>query len=182
LLKLARATLTYALDKWELPTPEQLDLEITPAMRRIAGVFVTLNKAGELRGCVGEIFPSRPLYRSVMRQAVNAGLNDRRFPRVDSSELTDIDIEISVLTPPSPVETADQIVIGRHGVVLNKSGRSAVYLPKVAVEQGWDRETMLTHLAQKAGLRGDGWREGASFDVFEATVFGEAHETMEPHE
>ena len=173
LLKLARATLTYALEHRKMPTPEQLSIEITPAMRKISGVFVTLHKDGQLRGCIGEIFPSRPLYRAVMAQAINAGLNDRRFLQVQPSELKEIDFEISVLTPPHPVASANDIEIGKHGVVLKKSGHSAVFLPQVAVEQGWDRDTTLTYLAKKAGLPADAWREGATFDVFEAVVFGE---------
>jgi AmmeMemoRadiSam system protein B/AmmeMemoRadiSam system protein A len=176
LLKLARGTLTYVLENWRMPTPEQLNVEVTPAMKQVSGVFVTLHKEGELRGCIGEIFPARPLYKGVIAQAINAGLNDRRFPRVKSSELGEIDFQISVLTPPCPVTSVADIVVGKHGVVLKKAGRSAVFLPQVAVEQNWDRETMLTHLAQKAGLPGDGWREGASFDVFEAIVFDEEDE------
>jgi AmmeMemoRadiSam system protein B/AmmeMemoRadiSam system protein A len=179
LLKLARGTLTYVLENWRIPTPEQLDVPITPAMKQVSGVFVTLRKDGELRGCIGEIFPVRPLYKGVILQAIGAGLNDKRFPRVKSSELNEIDFEISVLTAPCPVASAGDIVVGKHGVVLKKAGRTAVFLPQVAVEEDWDRESMLTHLAQKAGLPGDGWREGASFDVFEAIVFGEKKETEE---
>lgn len=173
LLKLARATLTFALNKRKMPTTDQLDVEITPAMRRISGAFVTLHKHGELRGCIGEIFPSRPLYQAVMTQAINAGLSDHRFPQVKASELDDIDFEISVLTPPQPVASATDIFVGKHGVVLKKADRKAVFLPQVAVEQGWDRETTLTELSKKAGLPADAWREGASFEVFEAIVFGE---------
>ena len=180
LLKLARGTLTHVLENWEMPTAEQLDVEITPAMQRVSGAFVTLHKSGELRGCIGEVFPSRPLYESVMAQAVNAGLNDHRFPRVESSELDEIDVEVSVLTPPRPVASASEIVIGRHGVVLKKAGRTALFLPQVATEQGWDRQTTLTHLSRKAGLPGDAWREGASFEVFEAIVFGEKEKLAEP--
>ncbi len=179
LLKLARGSLTYVLEHWEMPTPEQLNVEITSGMEGIAGVFVTLHKHGELRGCIGEIFPSRPLYKGVMTQAVNAGLKDYRFPQVEPAELDEIDFEISVLTPPRSVPSVDEIVIGRHGVVLKKAGSSAVFLPKVAVEQGWDLETMLAHLSQKAGLPADAWREGATFDVFEAIVFGEKKQTKE---
>ncbi|MBN2294310.1 MAG: AmmeMemoRadiSam system protein B, partial [Pirellulales bacterium] len=173
LLKLARGTLTYVLENGKMPSVDQLDVEITPTMKRISGTFVTLHKKGDLRGCIGEIFPVRPLYKAVMAQAINAGLNDHRFPQVKAAELPDINFEISVLTPPQPVASAADIVVGKHGVVLKKDGRSAVFLPQVAVEQGWDRETMLSELSQKAGLPGDAWREGASFEVFEAIVFGE---------
>jgi len=173
LLRLARASLTHVLENWEMPAADELDVEITPAMSRICGAFVTLHKNGQLRGCIGEVFPCRPLYKCVMAQAVAAGLNDPRFPRVESSELDAIDFEVSVLTPPRDVASAAEIVVGTHGVVLKKAGRTALFLPQVATEQGWDLETMLTYLSQKAGLGGDAWREGASFDVFEAVVFGE---------
>ncbi len=173
LLSLARATLTYALAKKKMPTTEQLGMTPTPAMKQVFGAFVTLHKDGKLRGCIGEIIPLRPAYKAVMAQAVNAGLKDRRFPPVRPSELEAIDFEISVLTPARRVPSASEIVIGTHGIVLKKAGHSAVFLPQVATEQGWDLETTLMHLSQKAGLPGDAWREGVSFEVFEAIVFGE---------
>lgn len=179
LLHLARATLTYVLAKEKIPTVEQLGIELTPAMTEVRGAFVTLQKNGQLRGCVGEITPTRALYKAVMAEAVNAGLRDYRFQPVKSSELNEIEFEISVLTPASQVASASDIVLGTHGIILKKGRRSAVYLPQVAPEQGWDLETTLTHLSQKAGLPGDAWKEGASFEIFEAIVFGEHKETAE---
>ncbi len=173
LLRLARETLVWTLKNKRVPLPSDLDLEITSPMKTIAGVFVTLKKHGELRGCIGEIFPTRPLYKAVIAEAVNAGLADPRFPPVTLSELDELTIEISVLTPPKRVDSWKDIIIGRHGIVLRKDGKGAVFLPQVAIEQGWDLETTLTHLARKAGLPGDAWRQGASFQVFEAVVFGE---------
>ena len=85
----------------------------------------------------------------------------------------EIDIEISMLTPPRPVASWRDIVIGKHGMVLTKGGRSAVFLPQVAPEQGWGIEETLTHLAMKAGLSPGAWREGAEFLVFEAQVIQE---------
>jgi uncharacterized protein (TIGR00296 family) len=100
-------------------------------------------------------------------------VNDRRFEPVSQDELKDITIEISALTTPSPITSADEIRIGIDGVVLNKDGQSAVFLPQVAPEQGWNVNQMLTQLSRKAGLAADGWKEGASFLVFQAEVFGE---------
>ena len=80
----------------------------------------------------------------------------------------------SALTPPAPVDSYEKIRIGTDGVVLRKDGRSAVFLPQVAPEQGWDLNQTLTHLSQKAGLPPDAWKEGASFLVFQADVFGES--------
>ena len=82
---------------------------------------------------------------------------------------------MSVLSPAIPVSGPDAIEVGKHGVILEKEGHRALFLPQVAPEQGWDRRTMLEHLAQKAGLPADGWRRGARFEVFTAQVFAEAH-------
>ena len=176
LLQLARRTIEHALAHHELPTPEQVGLEITAGMQAVMGAFVTLHKHGQLRGCIGEIVPMRPLYKAVMAQAVNAAVNDRRFPPVQASELDELDLEISALTPSHPVPGPQAIEIGKHGIVLEKNGHHAVFLPQVAPEQGWGLEETLDHLSLKAGLSQDAWKEGASFTVFEAIVFGEDHE------
>jgi len=173
LLALARATLECAVRNRRMGTPEELGITITPGMERVMGAFVTLTEGGQLRGCIGDIFPRRPLYKAVMANAINAGLRDRRFQPVREEELPLLHYEISALTDPAPVPSYNDIIIGRHGMVVEKGGRSAVYLPQVAPEQGWDLDETLTHLSQKAGLEPDAWREGASFTVFEAIVFGE---------
>ena len=136
------------------------------------GVFVTLHDAsGDLRGCIGNILPAGTLAEGLWGRAQDAALNDPRFDPVTPSELTSLTIEISVLTRPKAVSSPEKIEIGRHGILLKKRGRSAVFLPQVAPEQGWDLETTLNHLSLKAGLSPDAWREGASFEVFEAQVF-----------
>jgi len=104
---------------------------------------------------------------------MNAALHDPRFDPVSPEETKDIKIDISALTPPRPVVSYRDIVIGKHGMTLKKHGRSAVFLPQVAPEQGWDLTNTLTHLAIKAGLPADAWKEGAEFTVFEAQVFHE---------
>lgn len=173
LLALARATLEYAFAHRRVPEGQELGVPISPAMRQIRGAFVTLKSAGQLRGCVGEIQPARPLYRAVVAQAIHAAFGDRRFAPVQAAELPQLVLEISVLTPPRSVPSWRQIVIGRDGIVLQKDGRSAVFLPQVAGEQGWDLEQTLSQLAAKAGLPPDAWKAGAHFLVFQATVFGE---------
>jgi AmmeMemoRadiSam system protein A len=135
--------------------------------------FVTLKENGQLRGCVGDIFPQRPLYKSVITNAIYAGFGDRRFPQLRKEEYDRLKVEISALTPPTPVASWRDIRIGIDGMVLNKDGHSAVFLPQVAPEQGWDLETTLRYLSEKAGLPADAWKEGASFLVFQAEVFGE---------
>lgn len=173
LLRLARKTLTNYLRTWERSTPEELKIQVVPSMKEISGVFVTLYKRGELRGCIGEIYPERELYEAVMERAIDAGLRDPRFARVSLDELNDIEFEISVLSPPRPAHSYNEIKIGKHGVVLKKGNRSSVFLPQVAIEQGWDLEQMLSQLSMKAGLCSDDWKNDCSFEVFEAIVFRE---------
>ena len=141
-------------------------------LRARRGGFVTLKCNGELRGCIGEIFPSREIWKVIREHACNAAFCDPRFTPLTMGELENLEIEISVLSQPRPVSSWHDIVVGRHGVVLSKSGLNAVFLPQVAPEQGWSLEEMLSHLALKAGLPPDAWREDTSFMVFEAQVFG----------
>lgn len=145
--------------------------DIRRELQRPGGAFVTLNKQGMLRGCIGLILSDQPVIDVVREMAVSAALHDPRFRPVRPEELPHLDLEVSVLTEPEPISGPKDIVIGRDGVILRKRGRSAVFLPQVAPEQGWDVPTMLTHLALKAGLDGDAWRTGASFQVFRAQVF-----------
>lgn len=176
LLALARGTIIYALRNRRVPEASDLGVTISDAMRCPRAAFVTLKKHSLLRGCIGDIFPQRPLYKSVILNAINACFNDRRFKPVAEDECGDITIEISALTAPEPVDSADKVRIGIDGVVLSKDGRSAVFLPQVAPEQGWDINQMLTQLSLKAQLPSDAWKEGASFLVFQADVFGESEE------
>ena len=173
LLELARKTMRYCLEKKQVPTPADLGIEVSPAMSQLRAAFVTLKKESRLRGCIGDIFPRQPLYQSVIYNSISACLKDRRFLPVTRDECSDIVIEISALTVPRPVDSAEKIRIGTDGVVLSKDGKSAVFLPQVAPEQGWDLEVMLTHLSQKAGMAPDAWKDGAEFIVFQADVFGE---------
>ncbi len=173
LLTLARKTIIYALQNLRVPQESELDVPISEAMKSPRAVFVTLQKNHQLRGCIGDIFPQRPLYKSVINNAINAAFGDRRFQPLSDEEVNDITIEISALTVPEPIGSSDEIRIGIDGVVLNKDGHSAVFLPQVAPEQGWDVNQMLTHLSEKARLPEDAWKEGASFLVFQADVFGE---------
>jgi AmmeMemoRadiSam system protein A len=135
------------------------------------GAFVTLHSGCQLRGCIGTLEGREPLARAVAVNGRTAAVGDPRFPPVTPDELSNITLEVSVLTPLRPVAGPAEIVIGRHGILLQKLGRQAVFLPQVATEQGWDLPTTLTHLCRKAGLPGEAWREGAGLRVFEAEVF-----------
>ncbi len=174
LLRLARACIEGALAGRPWHAPEDVGIAPGPALQQARGAFVTLTIEGELRGCIGEIFPRRPLVRVVMDHALDAAFEDPRFPPLTAAEASRVRIEISALTPPAPVDSWRDIEIGRHGMVLELRGRSAVFLPQVAPEQGWDLETTLAHLSYKAGLRPDAWQDAAArFTVFEAEVFRE---------
>jgi AmmeMemoRadiSam system protein B/AmmeMemoRadiSam system protein A len=170
LLSLARETISRYLTSQTVPLPRGF----TPAAMEQRGVFVTLHKRGNLRGCIGRMSPDRPLAVLVGAMALQSAFDDPRFTPVTLPEVPDLEIEISVLTPMKPVSGPNDIVVGRDGVLLQKGGRSAVFLPQVAPEQGWGRDEMLNHLSQKAGLPADAWKEGARFSTFQALVFGES--------
>ncbi len=144
-----------------------------PRLWRSNGVFVTLRKHGELRGCIGRIIPSAPLARLTEAMALSAAFDDPRFGAVRADELNDLEIEVSVLTPLRSVSSASEIVVGRDGVLLRKSGQSAVFLPEVATDQGWSRENMLDQLCVKAGLAAGCWRAGADLTVFQTETLSE---------
>ena len=174
LLTLARTVIDEALHGDALSELDDMSLPRSPALRERRGAFVTLTIDGELRGCIGEILPRRPLVRVVADHALSAAFEDPRFPPLTAAEWPSVRIEISALTPPHPVSSWRDIQIGRHGMTLSLHGRMAVFLPQVAPEQGWNLETTLTYLARKAGLPPEAWRDPACrFTVFEAEVFHE---------
>lgn len=129
---------------------------------------------GHLRGCIGEIIARRPLYEAVMNQAINACTIDTRFNPVTRDEFEELAIELSILSPPQPIASHEDIILGTHGVILQKQNHSAVFLPEVATEQGWNKDQFLSALSQKAGLPANGWKEGATFQVFESQKITES--------
>lgn len=169
LLDLARKCIERFLGSETVP----LVRDAPPRLNVRQGAFVTLNKHHQLRGCIGHMAEDMPLSRVVGLMALQAALNDHRFPPVKLSEVEQLEIEISVLTPYKLISSADKIVIGRDGVVIRKGGKSAVYLPQVAVEQGWSVEETLENLCRKAGLPSGAWRDNAELLTFQAEVFSE---------
>ena len=175
LLRIARESMTRAVRTGH-PFPRgHFTTNAPTATRANMGAFVTLNDktTGALRGCIGEILPMRPLVEAVAERAVDSALHDPRFMPVTEKELGNLRVEVSALTPPKPVGSWRDIVLGRDGMTLQKNGAFAVFLPQVAPEQGWDLPTTLSYLSQKAGLPADAWREGAKFETFQAEVFHE---------
>jgi AmmeMemoRadiSam system protein B/AmmeMemoRadiSam system protein A len=169
LLKFARQSLQRFLATETIP----LSRNLAPRLQVLQGAFVTLKQHGELRGCIGHLAGDFPLGLTTGWMAVQAGENDPRFPPVSLKELAGLEIEISAMSPMKPVGKPADIVPGRDGVVIQKDGRSAVFLPQVATEQGWGLAEMLDNLCIKAGLPREAWKSGAKFLVFQAEVFSE---------
>jgi AmmeMemoRadiSam system protein B/AmmeMemoRadiSam system protein A len=169
MLTLARETIRRFLDTGTVP----LARGFSASLERPQGVFVTLRKRGELRGCIGQMAPERPLRVLVGSMALAAAFEDTRFQKVRANELKEIEVEISILTPFKQVAGPSAIVVGRDGVLLQKDGRSAVFLPQVATEEHWTRDEMLDNLCLKGGLREGCWRAAARLSTFQADVFKE---------
>jgi AmmeMemoRadiSam system protein A len=137
------------------------------------GVFVSLHRHGALRGCIGHVVGDQPLAQLVGEMAVAAARDDPRFPPLGSDELTDLEVELSFLSAPRAAQP-DEVVPGTHGVVLRRSGRLGVFLPQVAAELHWDRDTLLAELSRKAGLPASAWRDPSTrLEVFTAQRVGE---------
>ena len=144
------------------------------ALREPGAAFVSIYSLdGDLRGCRGRLEADAPLGRAVEEIAISTALHDPRFASVTCDELPRVRLVVQVLGPRCRVAGPDDIELGRHGIVLKKGRRSAVFLPDVATEHGWDVPTTLWHLARKAGLSGGAWREETQFDVFESEIVRE---------
>ena len=173
LLKLARATLDQYLSQRRLPA-------FTPTsaiMRQPRATFVTLRHkhTHELRGCKGEIEARYPLWQSVQQMSLSSALEDPRFPPMTHDELADMHLEISVLTPMRLAHSPEEVIVGKHGVMIRTGGHGGLFLPQVPEEQGWDRDEYLSTLCwMKAGLPADAWRQpGTQLYIFEAEIFEE---------
>jgi AmmeMemoRadiSam system protein A len=170
LLAIARETLRAAVEDgetYEPPAPS------SSWMLEERGVFVTLKKRGALRGCIGYVLPTKPLYLAVRDMAINSALQDPRFPPVDPAELDDLYIEISVMTLLQPVSDPAEVVVGEDGLVIEARGMKGLLLPQVAPEQGWAREEFLEGVCMKAGLPRDAYRwPDAKLSKFQAHIFG----------
>jgi len=174
LLKIAEDTVEAKVKGEKLPDfdvrDERLDWK--------EGAFVTLKIRGELRGCIGQIIPSaKSLWQVVRSVAVSASTEDPRFPPVSKDELERLEYEVSVLSAPERVDDWQKIELGKHGVIIKQGYQSGVFLPQVATETGWDKETFLSELcAQKAGLHPECYKDKAvEIQIFTAQVFGENH-------
>lgn len=153
----------------------QAGVEVTEGrLKEKSGAFVTIKKHGQLRGCIGYIIGVKPLYETVKDVAASAAINDPRFRPVSESELDELELEISALTPLSRIDNIDEIEVGKHGLYMKRGFYSGLLLPQVATEYGWDRETFLEQTCRKAGLSKDAWKDDSTeIYIFSAEVFDE---------
>jgi AmmeMemoRadiSam system protein A len=167
LLKLAHDSIESAVEGRNIPLDPP-----TPHLAEKRGAFTTLYTRGELRGCVGYVFPVASLYQTIAETARAAAFEDTRFPPLSPEELPDLEVHISVLSPLHPIR-AEEVEIGRHGLLVSLNARRGLLLPQVPVEHGWDREAFLGQTCRKAGLPLDAWRHGAALEAFTAELFGD---------
>lgn len=167
LLRLAHEAIIAALEK--------RNLEFTPTSPRLLearGAFTTLHLDRKLRGCVGYVYPVKPLWRTVAETAGSAAFNDTRFEPVTAGEAARLKVEISVLSPLVPIAPED-IEAGKHGLIVTLGSRRGLLLPQVAVEYKWNSRAFLEETCHKAGLPPDAWERGAVIEAFTAEVFHE---------
>jgi AmmeMemoRadiSam system protein A len=171
LIKMARNAIEQYLEKQTIPEFQATnDFQLEQR-----GVFVTITKNGQLRGCIGHHESNVPLYKLVPHLAVAAAFGDPRFPPLHAEELDKIKIKISVyLTNVYQIASLDEFEMGVHGIILQKDGRAATFLPEVPLEAGWKTiDEEMVSLCQKAGLPNNAWKNGAEFWVYRTQVFDE---------
>lgn len=175
LVDIARSTLDTFVRTGKRPDVKEADARLN----QVQGAFVTLNKHGALRGCIGNIIGDKALYLTVRDMAIAAASEDHRFPKVTADELKDIEVEVSVLSVPQKITNPEkEIKLGTHGVIISRGMfNRGVFLPQVATETGWDLDRFMGELcSQKAGLPWDCWKDPkTTVEVFSAEVFGEKH-------
>jgi AmmeMemoRadiSam system protein A len=171
LLKLAHASIEAALEDREIPLDPP-----SPHLAEPRGAFTTIYFRGQLHGCVGYVFPVASLYRTVAETARAAAFEDTRFSSVTREEAPELKVSLSILSGLVALQ-AEEIEIGRHGLVINQHGRRGLLLPQVPVEHAWDRVTFLEQTCRKAGLPPDAWKRGATIEGFTAEVFGDGEIT-----
>lgn len=170
LLRIARATLREYFHTGRIPPGKPHRDSLTAE----AGAFVSLHRAGELRGCIGTVQESTALFRTIQEMTIAAASRDPRFEPVEEDEIDDIEIEISVLGAQTPLQSPGNIELGVHGVSVELQGKRGLLLPQVAVKNGWDGETFLAEVCRKAGLDAEAWKQDTALvHVFPAQVFND---------
>jgi AmmeMemoRadiSam system protein A len=169
LLQIARTAVDAYLSNQKPQLPDIAE----GALAERHGIFVSIHRENALRGCIGNVHPAGPLYRSVAECAIAAAVADSRFMPLMAGELANVDFEISVLSAPQQVRDILEIEIGKHGLLISKKEARGLLLPQVAATYGWDRERFLCETCVKAGLKPDAWKEDATIESFNALVFDE---------
>ena len=170
LIKMARAGIQAHLQNQAVAPLK----EVPPALCQPRGVFVTLQRQGRLRGCIGYLEAVKPLLQAVQEMAAAAAFHDPRFPPLGQDELADLEIEISVLSPMRLIKNVEEIKVGEHGLYIQRGLDRGLLLPQVAVEYHWDRTTFLQQTCCKACLPADAWKDPATrIYVFTAEIFSE---------
>jgi len=167
LLRLAHDSILSALEQREIPLDPP-----TEHLAQPRGVFTSLHLDGQLRGCVGYVLPVSSVYRAVAETARAAAFEDTRFYPVTRDEASALVIELSILSPPQPIQP-EAVEIGRHGLLIGMAGHRGLLLPQVPLEHHWDRVTFLEQTCRKAGLPLNAWQQGATIEAFTAEVFGD---------
>ena len=171
LLALARRTIESKV--YHTPYEQPDSDAFSDTLRSRCGAFVTLHEKGQLRGCIGHLIGDYPLYKMVEEMAISAAMHDPRFYPVAPEELAMLDIEISVLSPMHKIADTTEIVLGKHGILIQQGHNSGVFLPQVATETGWTLDEYLGHCSRdKAGLPWDGYKM-ADIYIFTAEIFAE---------
>jgi len=151
---------------------EKLTQIKTETLNESRGAFVSLHKKGHLRGCIGYVHAVKPLADTINDMAIAAAFNDPRFPPLNEDELSDLDIEISVLTPMKQISDINEIKVGNHGLMIISGPCSGLLLPQVAAQYNWDSETFLSETCHKAGLPKNAWKDkNTEIYIFSADVF-----------
>lgn len=166
LLRVAHESIQAALEERQIPVDPPC-----PHLGEGRGVFTTLYLHGELRGCVGYVFPVIPLYQAVAETARSAAFDDTRFYPLTAAEAPDLQVSLSILSPLRPVRPED-VEVGRHGLMISLAGNRGLLLPQVPVEHRWDRIVFLEQTCRKAGLPLDAWKD-AVVEAFTAEIFGD---------
>ena len=169
LLRIARQSIETHLDGRDIP-----EFDVPDHLREPGAAFVTLERRGQLRGCIGHTVAVKPLFETVSYCGIQAAVADPRFPPVKAGEFDGLDIEISVLTPLQEVTSLDEIEVGRDGLMIHKGNNRGLLLPQVATEYGWNRTEFLEHTCRKAGLPRDAYKSAeATIYKFQAIIFAE---------
>ncbi|MFA7229519.1 MAG: AmmeMemoRadiSam system protein A [Melioribacteraceae bacterium] len=172
LLEIARSSIRSLFTGEKISEPDYIE---HPLFKSHAGAFVTLTGNSTLRGCIGYIISDQPLFETVREAAVQAARFDPRFHPVEESELEKLSVEISILSEPFPLNSYNEIVVGKHGLILEEKGRRGLLLPQVPIEHKMNRDQYLDAICRKSGFPAGYWKtKQINLSGFTASVFSDS--------